>query len=436
MSNSEFMQDLDDLARSKRRKMSNVLLLAIVAFFVAAVVWACLATLDEVARGNGKVIPSSQVKVVQNLEGGILTEILVKTGAKVTKGQVLVKLDRTSSGSMFLEKKSEYLDLLASIARLEAEISGDEKIDFPEELEKKHPELMQPQTAFLQARRGEAESSISILRSKYTQRREELAEQRSSLVSQRRNHVLAKEELSITEPMVAKGVTSRIELIRLQREITELVGSIEQTKHVIPKLVAAVTEMKHTIQEERDRYQSRALEELNKSKARLAALEEILPAFEDRVERTDIRSPVDGVVKSVHVNTIGGVVSPGEPIVEVVPQKDSLLVEAKFLPQDIAFIHPGQNATVKITAYDFTIYGGLDGKVENISADSMVDEEGMTHYLIKVRTDKDHLGGEDRPLPIIAGMVAEVDVLTGKKTVFDYLMKPILKAKQQALRER
>ena len=415
MPNSEFMQDIDDLARSKRRTMSSMLLLVIVAFFVAAVVWACLATLDEVSRGNGKVIPSSQVKVVQNLEGGILSEILVKTGDRVAKGQVLVKLDRTSSGSMFLEKKSEYLDLTASIARLEAEAAGNEEIDFPKELKKNHPELMQSQTEFLRARREEAESSINILRSKYTQRREELAEQRSRLVSLRKNHALAKEELAITEPMVARGVTSKIELIRLQRETTELVGSIEQTKHVIPKLEAAITEMEHAIQEEKDRYQSRALEELNKNKARLAALEEVLPAFEDRLERTDVRSPVDGVVKTVHVNTIGGVVSPGEPIVEVVPQKDSLLVEAKFLPQDIAFIHPGQNATVKITAYDFTIYGGLDGKVENISADSMVDEEGMTHYLIKVRTAKDHLGSEDKPLPIIAGMVAEVDVMTGKK---------------------
>ena len=427
--------DYEYLAHRRPRLSAHFLLLAIVLFFIVFLVWSAHAPLDEVARGFGRVIPSSQIQVVQNLEGGILDEILIQEGDNVSRGQVLLRLDKVTFDSVLREKRSEYLDLLASVARLTAEVSG-EGIRFSDLVRNEAPGLIQSEISFQKARKAQLESSIQILRRQAEQRQHEIAELESQLGHLKQSYALAQEEFGITAPMVEEGATSKVELLRLKRELSNLEGHISQATLAIPRAQMAYEEARRRIEEESERFRSQVLEELKEKNMHLAALAEIMPALEDRLGRTDVRSPVDGTVKQLRVTTLGGVVSPGMALVEIVPKEDNLLVAAKVLPADIAFIHPDQRATVKLTAYDFSIYGGLAGTVEHISADSILDEDGQSYYLIRVRTNQKSLQNGGRDLPIMPGMVAQVDILTGKKTVMDYLLKPLLKAKQSALRER
>ncbi len=396
-------EDLDFIDDSRRAILnesggwSNVLLYSIVLFLIIAVIWAKFAVLDEITRAEGKVIPSSQVQVIQNLEGGILSEILVSEGDVVEKDQVLLRIDDTRFSSSFRENRSKYLSLLAAVARLRAEATGKKKVAFPEIVKREAPDLLANEQHLFDSQYEQLESSLKTLRG---------------------NYLLAEEELAITRPLVKEGLMSKLELLRLQREVNELKGKIDA---------------------ETDNFRSHAQEELNTKEAELTSLSEALMAMEDRVVRATVRSPVHGTVKKVNIATIGGVIQPGKDIMEIVPLEDTLLVEARVRPSDIAFIHPGQEAVVKVTAYDYAIYGGLDGVVEYISADTIKEDENGEeeyYYKILVRTDTNHLGSNEKPLPIIPGMIVSVDILTGKKSVLDYLLKPILRAKYRALSER
>ena len=414
---------------------AHALLLAVLAFVVVAVAWAHWATLDEVTSGDGKVIPSSHLQVVQSLDGGIVGEILIEEGQRVEQGQVLVRIDDTRFASTYEEGWLQYLELTARVARLRAEIDG---VDFvpPAEVAERQPELVASERALFASRKREYASALAILGQQSEQRRQELKELENREGQLRRSHGLAKKELAITRPLAERGVISEVELLRLEREVNDLRGELESVLLNIQRARSALSESERKVEEYKEAYRSETLAELNTRQGELSRARALVRGSEDRVTRATVRSPVTGIVKTLRVKTLGGVVQPGEGIVEIVPEEEKLLVEAHIRPKDIAFLHPGQQAMVKFTAYDFSIYGGLEAELEQISADTIVDEQGESFYRIRVRTERSRFGTEQEPLPIIPGMTATVDILTGEKSVLDYLLKPILKARQEALRER
>jgi adhesin transport system membrane fusion protein len=417
------------------RGFTHLLLIIILAFFALFLAWASWAELDEVTRGEGKVIPSSQVQVVQNLEGGIVAEIPVREGAVVEQGQVLLRIDDVRAASDLRENRQRYLALLGALGRLHAEVEGTEIMLAPEVVSDA-PEVAINERALYRARQCALASEIEILRSQATQRRQELAELNTRLEQITRSLAFATEELEIKRPLAERRVVSKIELLQLEREVNDLSGELESSRLAVPRIEAALDEAERRVEERRLNFRAEAQRELNAVQAEATALAEAVTAAADQVKRTAVRSPVRGTIKRLLVTTVGGVVQPGADLVEVVPLEDTLLVEPQVRPADIAFVRPGQAATVKVTAYDFSIYGGLDGVVEDISADTIMDERGESFYRIRVRTDETALEHNGEILPIIPGMTTQIDILTGEKTVMDYLLKPILKAKERALRER
>ncbi len=432
---AEFMPDVQAATRRGARPSAHLLLFVILLFFVAFGIWARQATLEEVTRGEGKVIPSSQIQVVQNLEGGIVAEIPVREGQIVEKDQVLIRIDDTQAAASYREARARYLSLLAAVARLKAEVKGS-GVEFPPEVLGEAPDVGADERALFDARRSGLRADLDILRRQEEQRRQELVELRGRLNRLRRSYQLVSEELKIIEPLVKKGVVSQVELLRLRREANNIRGDREATRLAIPRVKAALQEASRRIEEKTINFRTEALRELNQRKADLAVVAETITTGRDRAFRADVRSPVRGTVKQIMVNTIGGVIQPGQDLVEIVALEDTLLIEARIRPADIAFLRPKQEATVKITAYDYSIYGGLKANVEDISADTIEDEKGESFYRIRLRTEHSFLGTKEDPLPIIPGMTASVDILTGEKTVLDYLLKPILRLKARALRER
>ena len=441
MANAEQWNDSDFAAEVTAariqgpRPVAILLLFGVILFFAAAITWAWWAEIDEVTRGQGTVIPSSQVQVIQNLEGGILKEILVREGDIVEAGQILLRIDDTGFAASLGEQQAAYYSLMGQMARLTAEAEGG-ALEFPPELMAEARQLAVNERKLFNARRADLKSQLGILRQQVDQRRQELTELRGQLKQNRSSLVLLEEELQMTEPLVRNGVVPKINLLRLRREVNDLEGVIQSTILALPRAKSAVQEATRRIEERYLNSRSEALRELNAIKAEFAQVEQSILAARDRVVRTDLRSPVRGIVKQLNISTIGGVVMPGMNLMEVVPLDDTLLVEARILPADVAFLKPGQEATVKLTAYDFAIYGGLPATLERISADTILDERGDSYYQIIVRTDKSELVHQGKVLPIIPGMVASVDILTGRKTVLDYLLKPILKARDRALTER
>ena len=387
---------------------SHILLWVSFSFVIVAIIWASFAELDEVTRGSGKTTPSSHIQVVQNLEGGILAEILVTEGEIVEKGQPLLQLDAVRFSSSLNENKLKYYELLAATARLSAEVENKPLI-IPPEVFAIAPEIAENAEQLFDSRRSEFNAGTKFLREQISQRL--------------RSYSLLKEELDMSAPLVDEGAMSKVELLRIKRELNGIKGQL--------------TEARNTLAEKKISFQTKALEELNQTKAELDRTSESTLALKDRVTRTRVLSPVKGIIKQLKVTTVGGVIQPGMDLVEIVPLEDKLLIEAQIRPADIAFLHPGQKAMVKLTAYDFSIYGGLEAELEHISADSITNEEdGENYYIIRLRTNKNYLEKNGDKLNIIAGMTADVDILTGKKSVLDYILKPILKAKDRALRER
>jgi adhesin transport system membrane fusion protein len=432
----EFMTDVRAAVLSGPRLSANILLLSIIAFFLGAGLWASVAELDEVTSGNGRVIPSSELQVIQNLEGGILAATHIRQGDVVGKDQVLLTIDDTLASSKYREDRSRVLGLQVAIARLQAEAAG-ETPSFPDDLAAERPDLVGSELALYQARKSEFEAALQTLRSQVAQRQQELVEARSRIDQLRGSEALAREELEMLRPVVEQGAGSRIEMIRLERQINDIAGDLAATESSIPRIRASLNEAQRRISERRAAYESQVAKDMVEAQGQLAAISEVVASAQDRVRRTEIRSPVDGTVQQILIKTIGGVIQPGQDLVHIVPLEDNLLVEAQIRPADIAFLSSGQDAVVKITAYDFAIYGGLNATLEQISADTITDEKGERFYQIRVRTRRNFLVARNGDtLPIIPGMVAEVDILTGKKTVLAYLLKPILRARYKALRER
>jgi membrane fusion protein, adhesin transport system len=411
---------------------ARTILYAVALTVVALVVWSAFAKIDEVTRGTGKVIPSRQVQVIQSQDGGVVTELLVREGDVVTEGQLLVRLDQTRSQSSFRENRAEYQALSIKAARLRAFVDGTE-FSPDAALVEAVPRIFAEETALLESTRSELGFVKQIAVEQLAQRREELAEATAKEQQAERSLELSMEELSVTRPMVSSGAVSQVEILRLEREVNQLSGDQKQAQAQINRLQSTIVEAEHKLQEVEVEYTNGVREELAATLSRLNGLREAGTGLSDRVKQTEVRSPVNGTVKQLYFHTIGGVVLPGKEIIEVVPADDTLLLEVRIRPKDIAFLVPGQSALVKFTAYDFVVYGGLDGVVEHIGADTVMDEEGNPFYEIRVRTHESGLAADK---PIIPGMTVEADILTGKKSVLAYLLKPVLRAKQYALTER
>lgn len=429
----DFATDADLAMLRQEPLRARVLLRTIGIVVVLFLLWAALAQLDEVTRGEGKVIPSKQLQVLQSIDGGLVSEILVKEGDVVNPNQLLIKIDETRFVSSVKENQAQYLGLVAKAARLRAISEGKPFVPPPDVL-KADPSIVQQERQFFEARNDELNAAISIARQQLAQRHQELNEAQAKKAQAAQGYDLTSKELSVTRPLISSGAVSEVELLRLERDVSRYRGEREMAAAQISRIQAAINEAQRKIEEVELTFRNEASKELSETMAKLNSLAEGSVALSDRVKQSSIRSPVKGTVKRLLVNTVGGVVQPGKDMIEIVPLEDALLLEAKVLPRDIAFLRPGQPVMVKFTAYDFSIYGGLDGTLEHIGADSVMDEKGNAFYTVRVRTSKPGFG--DANLPIIPGMVAEVDILTGKKSVLAYLIKPVLRAKSVALTER
>lgn len=409
-----FANDIRAAVELRTPRTSRLVLFCTLALFVVGIIWAHFAVLDEVKRGNGRVISSRQTQVLQSLEGGLVLEILVREGDIVKQGQVLMRIDDTKFSADLGEVRERRASNAARVARLEAEVTGAEKPTFSDELVRSAPQIVETERNLFAARVKKVFQDIDVL-----------AQQETRLAGSLK---LLSREVEITRNLYAQKVVPEIEMLRLERQASEIRGQLAETQSRITNIKTA--------------FRSQAEEDLAKSRGDLAVLEENIKSAQDRVRRADLKSPVNGIVNKLNVTTVGAVVQPGANLMDIVPLDDSLLVEGRIRPQDIAFIRAGQDAVVKITAYDSSVYGSLKGKVERISADTIADdkpergEKAETFYRVMVRTDRNHLGTADTPLPIIPGMVTTVEILTGAKSVLDYIVKPARMLRDEALRER
>jgi len=431
----DFMGEADAAALQGPPKVFHGVVWGTLAFFVAFFVWAAFANIGETTVGQGKVIPSSQIQVVQNLEGGIVSDIRVKVGDVVRKNQVMMLIDDTRYASSFQENKAKNDALKAKIARLSAEVSGT-PFELPQKFRKDNPDLSERELTLYRSRQAEYNANIAGFRQQIDQRQQELKEKQSRLTQIQASLELLNKELTMSRPLVKQGAMSEVELLRLERQAVDLKGELAATKIAIPRLQSAVGEARNKLESYTAKFRGDALSDLNQARAEQEGTGAIGVALKDRVERAVVRSPVNGTVKSVKVTTIGGVVQPGSELLEIVPMEDTLLVEAQIKPRDIAYLRPGEDALVKLTAYDFSIYGGFPAKLEYISPDTITDEKkGDSYYLVRVRTTSNVPARSTKPVPIIPGMTATVHIQTGKKTFLQYLLKPIIKTKELAFRE-
>lgn len=409
-----FANDIRAATKLRTPRTSRMLLASSLALLFFFLTWAHFAVLEEVKRGNGKVVPTRQMQVVQTLEGGIVGEILIQEGATVQQGQSLMRIDDTKFAAEFGEIRERRAAMAARVARLEAEARGREQVTFPDQLDTVVPSAVAAETSVFKMRAQKVAQDVDVLNQQVTRLSGTLK--------------LLDRELALTRKLYEQKVVPEIEMLRLDRQATEMRGQLAEAQSKIASTLGS--------------FRSQADEDLAKSKGDLAVLDENIKSAQDRVRRTDLKSPVHGIVNKLNVTTVGAVVQPGANVMDIVPLDDTLLVEGRIRPQDIAFIRPGQDAVVKISAYDSSVYGSLKGKVERISADTIVDEKERapdkqeTFYRVMVRTEKNHLGTEAKPLPIIPGMVTTVEILTGEKSVLDYLVKPARTLRDEALRER
>jgi adhesin transport system membrane fusion protein len=431
----DFATDIRETILAQTPQGGRLIIWATLILLVIFIIWASFSELEEVTRGEGKVVPSGHVQIVQNLEGGIISEILINVGDKVKKDQLLLKMDPTRFSSSFEENHVKYLSDKAKAARLKAEATGSALV-IPEDVLKERPDIAERERQLFQTRRMALGSSSEIKRQQINQRRQELKELEAKLVELNRTHALLQKEIGMIKPLVNKGAASDVEVLQLERQASQLEGEIDRVRHAIPAAQAKLQESEVALRELSLSYRSKSSTESSEVLKELDESASSSLALKDRLDRTAVRSPVDGIVNRVMVKTVGGVVQPGMDLVEIVPMHGNLLIEAKIKPSDIAFLRPGQKATIKFTAYDYTVYGSLDAELESVGADSITDDKGNSYFLVQLRTDKNCLGTAQHPLPIMPGMVTTVDILTGKKTVLSYILKPVLKARYMALRER
>ena len=414
----------------------HIVLISIISFCVLFILWANLAKLDEVTRGEGRIIPSSEVQALQSLEAGIVEEFLVQEGDEVEAGQVVMRLSDIEASSDLGANQARYLGLLAAISRLQAEAEGLPDFDFPQEVKDGAPESVLEESNAFRANMRQLDGQVNILQQQLRQREQEVDELNTRIGDIRGVLALQQDERAVIAPLVERGSAPQLELLQIDRSIKEKESELNSAVTSLPRAQASVQEAKARLSEAKSAARARAQEELAVKLREMNEIKERLSALKERKTRTEIRSPVNGTVQDIKVNTVGGVVRPGDDIIQIVPKDDQLIVEAQINPKDRAFIYPSQTGIIKITAYDFSIYGGLPAEVLDISADTITDEQGQSFYRVRLRTFETALKRKGQILPIIPGMVAQVDILTGEKTVMQYLMKPFIKTLHNAMSER
>ena len=419
----------------KPRLAAHALMLVMVLFFVWAIVWAGFTHLDEVARGEGQVIPSQEIQNVQSLEGGILSELLVSEGDRVHRGQVLARIDAVLFAAEQRGHLTKIEGLQAEIARLEAEANGTEPV-FPTQQNGKQSDFVAAQQRLFQDRVADLNNSQNILREEATQITHQIAEVEARLLQLSNNAVLIKRELDLTQKLVEQRVVSEVEKLRLEQRLNQSTGELKASKEVLERLRSSLVGNQSRQDEKLSQFRVAARDDLNRRQVELVALREAVAPLNDRLRRSELRSPVEGEVKAIAVKTIGGVITPAMDLMQIVPTEDDLKIRARIRPADIAFLRPGQPVRVKITAYDYRLYGSLPGTLDRIGADTVVGDDGSRFYEIDVRTHHEDLAGHKvAAMRIIPGMVAEVDVVTGDRTVLAYLLKPLHRVRERALTE-
>ena len=431
----DFMGELEAATRLKPSESSHFMLIAVASLVAAFCIWSSFSEIEEITHGSGQVVPTQEIQIVQSLEGGILTELLVREGETVEKDQILLKVSDVAFASEERGTEAKSLALKAKKARLEAEAKG-HKFEIPSEIKEKFPDIARNEEALYLSRQQELDNAKSILDNKISSARAELAEVRAKIGRLAESRRLLNQELAITKEMVAKKAVPKLEEIRLNRELSNISGQIRESSEKRSGLEAELRGAQRERQDREDKFKSQVLGELNDIESQISQLSESLTAIGDRVSRTDVRSPVTGTVNKISLKTIGGVIEPAMKLVEVVPLDDDLKIVARVAPQEIAFLRPEQDVNIKISAYDPQRYGSLKGKLTRLGANSVTDKEGNVFFEIEVQADQNYLGTEDKPLPITPGMVAETEIITGKRTILSYLMKPVLRVKDKALTER
>ncbi|MDH3636258.1 MAG: HlyD family type I secretion periplasmic adaptor subunit [Gammaproteobacteria bacterium] len=419
--------------RSPRHLIAVVMIFAL--FVIAAIAWMNWAKIDVVIRGSGKVSPASQVQNIQSLEGGIISEILVAEGQAVEEGQALIKISDVAFSSSFEENRLLYLELVAKASRLTAEAFDRDFIP-DSEVSAEAPQLIKSEKSLFDSNQQQLKETLSILEEKISQQKSALLEAQSKRRQLQRSLNLVKKEIVIKKPLKDRGIISEVEFLQLQQREAEFEGEIEAVKLSVPRIESTIEEARFSKQKERLNFQNNAKKELNEVTAEISRIKETQTALKDRVKRTTLRSPVNGIVQRLYFNTIGGVITPGNSILDIVPQEDDLLVELNIKPADIAYVNVGQFARLKFSAYDFAIHGSLQGIVTFVSADTITNEEGQSFFLVRVKPTKSFLGGKSGELPIKIGMTAEADIITAKKTILSYLTEPVHRGIDKALRER
>lgn len=414
----------------------HLLLASIAAFIFVFIVWANFATLDEVTRGQGRVIPSSDIQILQSLEGGIIDEFMVREGDAVEAGQSLIRLRDVQAASDLGVNQKRYMGLQAKVQRLRAEAEGKDTPTFSEDVMKSVPQSVQEELDAFRANQKNLATQLQVLQQQVNQKEQEVSELNGRIGDLREVTRLAQAERDMVAPLVQRGSAPKVELLQLDRSLKERQTELNSLLSSLPRAQSGIDEAKARIEELKSSAKAQAQTELATATAEMNAIRETFTALEDRKTRTDIKSPVNGTVKDIKISTVGGVVQPGADLIEIVPRDDQLIIEAQVRPSDIAFLHPNQKAVVKITAYDYSIYGALNGELVDISADTITNEKGESFYRIRVRTNETHLKRKGEVLDIIPGMVASVDILTGKKTVMEYILKPFIKTMDVAMRER
>jgi adhesin transport system membrane fusion protein len=428
----DFAAEADYAILKQEPIRARALLRALIWITVIFLIWASFAKVAEVTRGEGKIIPYSQVQVLQSMDGGIVDELLVHEGDEVQKDQVLIRIDQTRFMSSVKESRAQYLSLLAKAARLRA-LAEDTPFVIPDEVVKEDPATAEEERRLYESKKAELSGLVSVSRQQMIQRQQEQVELTAKREQAAKAYDLTAKELAATKPLLAAGAVSDVEILRLERDVAKYRGERDMASAQISRVSSAVAEYTRKVQEVELTFRNEARKDLSDTMGKLNSLTQSSVGLSDKVTRSVIRSPVKGVVKRLMVNTVGGVVQAGKDVIEIVPLEDNLLVEARVQPKDIAFLRPGLKATVKVSAYDFVIYGGLDGTLETIGADTVIDEKGNAFYTVKIKTTQSSLG---KNMPIMPGMVVEVDILTGEKSVLSYLLKPVLRAKSRALSER
>lgn len=431
----EFMNSLSaavlEMSPTKTSRVIKIWLVTIVVF----IGWASFAEVDEITRGDGKAIPYGQNQIIQNLEGGIIDSILVNEGQKVKTDEVILKINNAKSLSTSKTNEIKFQELEAKRQRLYAEANELEFNPQPTDDEELNAQI-ELNIKLYNSRMIEFKAKDNSFVEQIEQKKQQYVEAKANVVALKKSLEYVSEEIAMTTPMVKEGIKSKVDFLKLQREANEIKNKIEATELSLPRLDSAISEYKNKRVESKKLFLNTSRKDLNEVTAEIYRIKTQQVEFSDQIERTMVRSPVDGIVQKLYTHTVGGVVKPGEDLIEIVPTSKKLILEIKIKPSDIAFIHPGAKANIKISAYDYAIHGGLEGKVIFISPDTITDKKENTFYIIHVETEKSYLGSDEYPLHIIPGMTANVDIVTGKKTVMQYILKPILKSKQYVFSER